>query len=100
MPAVRQLLKRAEIETAAGKRMCHRKRDEHKILEGDVCLVIRDPDGRAKNYCVACALPILDQARTTLDMLAAGLGLDQPESAEPTGSGHVAPGSTDTELEA
>ena len=79
--------------------MCHRKRDEHKILKGDVCLVIRDPDGRAKNYCVECALPILDQARTTLDTLAAGLGLDQSGSAEPAGRGRVVSGSTGTELE-
>ncbi len=49
MPAVRQLLRHANIETAAGKRKCHRKQNEHKILKGDVCLVIRGVDSTAKN---------------------------------------------------
>ena len=87
MPAVRQLLRHAKIETAAGKRKCHRKQNEHKILKGDVCLVIRGTDSRAKNYCVECALPILDQARHDLNALATGLGLDEPESAALSGDG-------------
>ncbi len=77
MPAVRRLLKQAKIEVAARERKCHRKQNEHAILKDDVCLVIRDPDGRAKNYCVECALPIIDQARDDLAALAAGLGLNQ-----------------------
>lgn len=99
MPAVRRLLKQAKIEVAARERKCHRKQNEHAILKDDVCLVIRDPDGRAKNYCVECALPIIDQARDDLAALAAGLGLNQPMPAEPADGGHVAWGSTDATLE-
>ena len=87
MPAVRQLLRHVNIETAAGKRKCHRKQNEHKILKGDVCLVIRGADSTAKNYCVECALPILEQARDDLNALAAGLRLDEPGSAALSGSG-------------
>lgn len=88
MPAVRQLLKHAQPEIAARERKCHRKQNEHKILKGDVCLVIRGADGRAKNYCVECALPILDRARDDLNALAAELGLDEPESSAPSGDNH------------
>ena len=56
MPAVRRLFKHARIETAVRQRKCHRKQNEHEILKGDICLVIRDPDGRDKNYCIECAM--------------------------------------------
>ncbi|MXV89550.1 MAG: hypothetical protein F4121_04815 [Acidimicrobiia bacterium] len=94
MPAIRKLLRHAKIETAGGKRKCHRKQDEHKILKGDACLVIRDADGRAKNYCVECALPILDQARDDLNALAAELGLNEPGSVAPSAGSHHVRGST------
>ena len=81
MPAVRRLFKHARIETAVRQRKCHRKQNEHEILKGDICLVIRDPDGRDKNYCIECAMPILDRAQKDLNGLAACLGLSQLASA-------------------
>ena len=99
MPAVRRLLKHAKIEAAVLKRMCHRNQNEHEILKGDVCLVIRDPDGRAKNYCVECAMPVLDQARRDLDAFARGLGLSQPPPAGPSGGNRVVWDSTGAGLE-
>lgn len=37
--------------------------------KGTPCLVIKDPGGGAKNYCLQCARAILDQAADDLQAL-------------------------------
>lgn len=79
MPAVRRILKHAEIETAGRRRVCHRNRSDHAIAKGEPCLVVKEADGLGhKNYCVACASEILAQACTDLDQLHISLGLIAP----------------------
>ncbi|MDE0133122.1 MAG: hypothetical protein OXQ32_12805 [bacterium] len=72
MPAISRVLKHVRIDTAKAKRKCHRKQNEHSIRMGEVCLVIKD-HGRNRNYCLVCALPILQKAQADLDLLMAGL---------------------------
>ncbi len=46
---------------------CGRDRKGHPIEKGTQCLVIKDPvSGRPKNYCLQCALAILDKAADDL----------------------------------
>ena len=70
MAKVREILGHVSVETAKGKRICHRNRRSHSIAKGEVFLAIRDPaSGGSKNYCVACAAPILAQAGGDLERL-------------------------------
>ena len=75
MAKVRDILKHASIDTAGARRKCYRKPKEHSILKGELCLVLRDDDGRGKkNYCTSCAKEILLMASTKLRDLEEGLG--------------------------
>jgi hypothetical protein len=73
MPQVRRVLGACTVEIAQKCRICYRDRKNHSILKGTPCLVIKDPDGRPKNYCPTCALAILDQAADDLQALRARL---------------------------
>ena len=70
MPQIRQVLGAVSVETASRKRICYRDRKKHEVSKGEACLVIKDgASGGAKNYCVPCALEILDQAADDLKNL-------------------------------
>ncbi len=69
MPKVRRVLGACTVEIAQRCRICSRDRKNHSILKGTPCLVIKDSDGRPKNYCLTCALAILDQAADDLQAL-------------------------------
>jgi hypothetical protein len=69
MAKVRQLFNNVSVETAKKKRICHHNRRKHEVLGGERCLVIKDPSGGKKNYCVECATGILDRAQDDLDDL-------------------------------
>lgn len=70
MAKVREILGHVSVETAKGKRICHRNRRAHSIAKGEPCLVIREPaSGGSKNYCVACAAAILARAAEDLAAL-------------------------------
>ena len=70
MPQIRRVLGMCTVETALRRRVCHRKRKDHSIEQGTLCLVIKDPvSGGSKNYCPKCALAILDQAADDLQAL-------------------------------
>ncbi|MGH3189607.1 MAG: hypothetical protein ACRDPY_17940 [Streptosporangiaceae bacterium] len=73
MPKVRKVLGACTVEVAQRCRTCYRDRNNHSILKGTLCLVIKDPGGGAKNYCPTCALAILDQAADDLQTLRARL---------------------------
>jgi len=73
MPQVRKILGACTIEIAKRCRICYRDRRNHAIQKGTPCLVIKDPAGKAKNYCPQCALAILDQAADDLEALRAQL---------------------------
>lgn len=74
MPQIRRVLGPCTIETAQRRRVCHRDRKHHSIQPGRPCLVVKDPvSGGSKNYCIECALAILDQAADDLDKLREGL---------------------------
>ncbi|MCB9610424.1 MAG: hypothetical protein H6716_27800 [Polyangiaceae bacterium] len=76
MAKVRDVLGHVSVETAKGKRVCHRNRRSHSILQGEVCLVIRDPaSGGSKNYCAPCAAAIVERAAAQLRGLQQALGL-------------------------
>lgn len=68
MPAVRNVLKHLEIQTAKRKRVCARNRSSHRISKGDKCLVIQDGQD-SPNYCISCAREILTVAKSTLASL-------------------------------
>lgn len=69
MAATRRVLNPLDVETAAAKRKCHHNK-KHSIPKGDPCLVIKDATyGGKKNYCVLCALAILDAAADDLQGL-------------------------------
>ena len=70
MPQIRRILSAVSVERASRKRVCYRDRKNHSVAKGVVCLVIKDgSSGGSKNYCVRCALPILDQAADDLQNL-------------------------------
>lgn len=70
MAKVREILGHVSVETAKGKRICHRNRRAHSIAKGEPCLVIREPaSGGSKNYCVSCAAAILKCAEADLKRL-------------------------------
>jgi hypothetical protein len=74
MAKVREILGHVSVDTAKGKRICHRNRRSHSIAKGDVFLAIRDPaSGGSKNYCVACAETILERAAADLAALHRGI---------------------------
>ncbi len=74
MPQVRKVLGLCTAEVAQRRRVCHRNRENHVIEKGSACLVIKDPvSGGSKNYCLPCALAILDQAADDLRALRKGL---------------------------
>jgi len=70
MPQIRHVLGAVSVETASNKRICYRDRKKHEVPKGGTCLVIKDgASGGSKNYCVPCALAILDQAADDLQNL-------------------------------
>jgi len=69
MAKTRQILKAISVEEASRKRKCHHSRGQHGIAGGDRCLVVKEPDGGKKNYCVDCGNAILDVADDDLDTL-------------------------------
>lgn len=70
MPPIRRVLIHVNVDTARAMRKCHRKPNEHSITKGEACLVIKEQgQGSKKNYCRACATPILQQAQADLDLL-------------------------------
>lgn len=76
MPQVKQVLKHVSVEEAQRKRKCYRKPSAHEITKGQACLVVKDgTSGGARNYCPACAEPILDKAQQDLDTLRVLLGV-------------------------
>lgn len=78
MAKVREVLGHVSVETAKGKRICHRNRQSHSIAKGEACLVIREPaSGGSKNYCGACAAAILDRAIRDLSALRRAIGLQE-----------------------
>jgi hypothetical protein len=70
MPQIRRVLVACTVETAQRRRICGRNRKGHPIEKGTQCLVIKDPvSGGTKNYCLQCALAILDRAADDLQAL-------------------------------
>lgn len=68
MPKLKRLLVSACFETAQRRRYCSRNQ-EHKICQGDKCLVIKE-NMTKHNYCMECAALILQKAKEELDGLA------------------------------
>lgn len=74
MAKIKDLLKDTTIETAINKRKCHRSRGKHFIRGGQACLVVRDAaSGGSRNYCTACAKPMLTNALARLEEFATEL---------------------------
>jgi predicted phosphoribosyltransferase len=70
MPKVRDILNHASVEVASRKRICHRKRNDHSVLAGQPCLVVKDGATMgSKNYCATCSAEILDQAKAKIASL-------------------------------
>ena len=69
MAKVRQLLNPVSVQTAQRPRICHHSRKQHAIATGERCLVIKDPNGGSKNYCLECGGAILDRAGDDLETL-------------------------------
>jgi hypothetical protein len=70
MAKIRQLFNAATVEIAKRQRICHHNRKKHAIVAGERCLVLKDASaGGSKNYCIACASEILDQATVDLQLL-------------------------------
>jgi hypothetical protein len=70
MAKVRQLFNAATVEAAKRQRICHHNRKKHAITMGQRCLILKDGQGGgSRNYCIACATEILDQAKVDLDVL-------------------------------
>lgn len=69
MARVRRALKDLVVEDARRRRKCHHN-PKHSVAMGELCLVIRNPNGEGqKNYCTRCALEILDAAEDDLERL-------------------------------
>lgn len=66
MSVIRDILGHVEIQTAAAKRTCHHNRKKHGITKGQRHLAIFNGDGERKNYCLLCAMEILNLAETKL----------------------------------
>jgi hypothetical protein len=73
MAQIKKLLGHVVLEVAERQRICHRNRRKHKILKGEACVVVRLGRFESKNYCRACALPMLEQVQEDLGSLCAGL---------------------------
>ncbi len=73
MAQIRRLFGHVALEVAKLQRICHRNRQKHKILKGEACLVVRSGRFESRNYCRACALPMLEQVQEELGSLCAGL---------------------------
>jgi hypothetical protein len=69
MATVRDIITHVEIEVAVRTRICHHNRQEHEIMSGQKCLVIREHDGSRKNYCLDCSKAILVKAKNKLSVL-------------------------------
>lgn len=73
MRAPRDILKHVQVETAARKRKCHRNK-KHFVSKGEPCLVIKEGAfAGSKNYCVECAMEIINAANSKLLSLDGGL---------------------------
>lgn len=69
MSRVRHVLKDLSIAEAQRRRKCHHNA-KHQILQGQLCMEVRNPNGEGhKNYCLTCALEILDAASDDVDRL-------------------------------
>ncbi len=76
MARVRDVLRHVRVEIAERKRTCHRKKGEHEIQSGELCLGIYEGSPlRRRNYCRECATPILALAGKQLGELHKKLGL-------------------------
>jgi hypothetical protein len=69
MAKTRRVLKALSVERASRKRKCHHSGGKHGIAGGDRCLVVNEPDGGKKNYCVECGNAILEVADDALATL-------------------------------
>lgn len=75
MAKVREILGHVSVETAKGKRICHRNRRSHSIAKGELFLLIREAaSGGSKNYCRVCAAAILERAVADLQRVQGELG--------------------------
>ncbi len=72
MPKLKRLLVSACFETAQRRRHCSRNQ-EHVICQGDKCLVIKENMSK-NNYCMECAVLILQKAKEELNGLTRELG--------------------------
>ena len=78
MGAIRDIIIHVDVEVAARRRTCHHNRQDHCIVLGQKCLVVRDSDGGRKNYCPLCAMEILRKAERKLAALQLQFGADPP----------------------
>ncbi len=63
MSKTRDILIHVSVETAIKKRRCHHSRGKHHISGGERFLSVRDGNGLgSKNYCKACAAPMMSAA--------------------------------------
>lgn len=70
MAQIRDILKHVSVETALGKRKCARAKIEHRITKGTVHLAVIEEGYRNRtNYCLECALPMLELATRRLEEL-------------------------------
>lgn len=74
MAAVRDIVTHVAIEVALKKRICHRNRKKHVVLQGQKCLAVYGDGGDRKNYCPLCALEILTKARARIVLMESELG--------------------------
>lgn len=74
MPRVKQMVKRAMVETAKAQRRC--KFTKQAIPKGTVCLVVYEGRRNRSCYSVPVALEMLGAARVKLDEIEAALRLD------------------------
>ncbi len=79
MPKLKRLLVSACFETAQRRRHCSRNQ-EHVICQGDKCLVIKENMSK-NNYCMECAVLILQKAKEDLDGLTRELGTAEAPSS-------------------
>lgn len=66
MAAIRDIVTHVVIEVAGKARICHRNRKNHNIAKGQKSLAIYDDSGGRKNYCLPCAMEILNAAKVKL----------------------------------
>jgi hypothetical protein len=70
MPRQKEVLRPCRFEVAKGKRHCGRDK-KHIISPGETCLTFHE-NMRDKSYCLPCARPMLERARTQLEALLQG----------------------------